>query len=306
MYYPYFRGKQFELIVIREQAALMAEHSITPIIEPVRESFVALTKALDALREAECPFILIANPQCGDLVGDTGPLRDEILGDLLEGWNFCCQGHLVTGETSSNEIEALESNFEIVFIHDGIPDSATRAEIAKKGSRHIFIEDSTSALYRRHFQNQDRILIRDAFIPRKNREYPETEHFSDLHLTYDEVSPQGFGDYLMIDKLYSDSGGPAHAVAIHLTFIDPEENDMFIHHYVSDDVHTPVNPGGKFLQALDRLHADVTPPTLILQTQAVEEFLGLQETGHFPGLGYVKKLSMQHHIELMAGFLGGQ
>ncbi len=35
MYHPYFRGKQFELITIREMAALLAEKNFVPVIEPV-------------------------------------------------------------------------------------------------------------------------------------------------------------------------------------------------------------------------------------------------------------------------------
>ena len=38
MYHPYFRGKQYELITIRENAQRMAEAGFLPIIEPVRES----------------------------------------------------------------------------------------------------------------------------------------------------------------------------------------------------------------------------------------------------------------------------
>jgi hypothetical protein len=30
----------------------------------------------------------------------------------------------------------------------------------------------------------------------------------------------------------------------------------------------------------------------------------LYEQGHFPGLGYVKKLSMNHHIETLARYFG--
>lgn len=34
MYHPYFRGKQFELITIREMAPLLAARHFVPIIEP--------------------------------------------------------------------------------------------------------------------------------------------------------------------------------------------------------------------------------------------------------------------------------
>jgi hypothetical protein len=58
---------------------------------------------------------------------------------------------------------------------------------------------------------------------------------------------------------------------------------------------------GKFAEALSKLVADVKAnPNLIYKSNAVTEYFELHSKKHFPGLGYVKKLSMQHHIELMA------
>ena len=52
MYHPYFRGKQFELVTIRETAKMLAENNFTPIIEPVRESLAGLKKSVDAIKKA--------------------------------------------------------------------------------------------------------------------------------------------------------------------------------------------------------------------------------------------------------------
>jgi hypothetical protein len=46
MYHPYFRGKQFELITIRETAELMAGAGFVPIIEPVKEALKGLENTL--------------------------------------------------------------------------------------------------------------------------------------------------------------------------------------------------------------------------------------------------------------------
>jgi hypothetical protein len=40
----------------------------------------------------------------------------------------------------------------------------------------------------------------------------------------------------------------------------------------------------------------------ILETSAVKEFMDLHRQGHFPGLGHIKKLSMNHHIETLADY----
>ncbi len=39
MYFPYLRGKQNELLVIRENLGLISTNNIIPIIEPVKKNF---------------------------------------------------------------------------------------------------------------------------------------------------------------------------------------------------------------------------------------------------------------------------
>jgi hypothetical protein len=67
MYCPYFRGKQYELIAVREMAPILAAAGFRPIIEPVRESLGGLHKALAAVTEADGHAIVIVNPHHGDL-----------------------------------------------------------------------------------------------------------------------------------------------------------------------------------------------------------------------------------------------
>ncbi len=112
----------------------------------------------------------------------------------------------------------------------------------------------------------------------------------------------GFGDYLTVGDTYSETGGPAYAIAIHLTYISNDE-DMFIYHFKSDRTNSPTDPGGKFLEALNKLvNKAEGKGSLIFKSKAYYEFKDLYDKQHYPGLGYVKKLSMQHHIELIANF----
>ena len=115
----------------------------------------------------------------------------------------------------------------------------------------------------------------------------------------------GFGDFLIVGDDYSESGGPAYAVAIHLTFIDPDNDDvMYIYHFVSDTNDTPTDPAGKFAQALKKLINKLeSERSNLYETSAIKEFRDLHAKEHFPGLGYVKKLSMKHHIETLAQYL---
>ncbi len=308
MYYPYFRGKQYELIAIRENAHRMGS-MIVPIIEPVKQATGSLRRALEALIEHECRFVVVANPRCGDFANMADALHGELRDIGLEeydNWSVAC---IADGDTTREEIATVaDLHSDVSVIHAGFHSAATLTEYLEpvEGlSQYIFIDGASSGLYRRRFRDRDRILIHDGFEVRTNRDHPDIEHFSDLHATYSDQGMDGFGDYLIVGGEYSDTGGPAYAVAIHLAFIDPaEDDDMFVKHYVSDRQTSPVDPGGKFLEALVKLVRDAgREDTCILQSDAVAEFRDLHARGHYPGLGYVKKLSMQHHIELMADFM---
>lgn len=310
MYYPYFRGKQNELITIRNNAPLMARANFVPIIEPVKETLNGLKRALDAVVEAGGKAVVIINPFHGDYSAN-GDSLTNLLAEHFEGEDGISAGILLTSEISLEEATSCcdrHENHNLTLIHAGFSNakglSAALGE-KLKNITHCFFAEDAGKLYQKHFFAATRkILIKDGFKKRKNREHPDEEFFSDLHATFPMEGMQGFGDFLIVGDEYSESGGPAYAVAIHLTFIDDEQDDaMFIYHFISDRQDTPQDPAGKFLEALNKLidKADEAD-SKILPTTALTEFRDFHARKHFPGLGYVKKLSMQHHIEVLADF----
>lgn len=311
MYHPYFRGKQFELITIREMAGLLAEKNFVPIIEPVRESLSGLKRALEAVCDAGGHAIVIVNPNFGDHqedgIGITGLLQD-----YFSEFENVSAGILLR---SSMTVEDMRICYELhaehnpVLVHAGFTEPKKLAIALANdmsGLTNVFVEDHAKLLYRKHFDKSSRILVRDGFKKQRNADYDEMEEFSDLHVTYTDRGMVGFGDFLTVGDAYSEGGGPAYAVAIHVTFIDPNKDDvMYIYHFVSDTKDTPTDPAGKFAQALAKLIAKLdSGSSHILETNAIKEFRQLHAKGHFPGLGSVKKLSMMHHIETLADYLG--
>jgi len=311
IYYPYFRGKQFELIAVRENAHRIQQGGICPIIEPVRESLSSLRRTIESLHRENAEFIIVANPMHGDhaesdMEGDGG-----ILEEAIRGGTGASLGYLLREETPLREVQDFLSRHvasPVSMIHYGFADARGLSGIladAEAIREHIFIEDFCPKLYQRSFRNPKRVLVRDGFKKRRNREYPSEEMFSELHLTYLDEGMGGFGDFLMVGDEYSEAGGPAWAVAIHLSYLSPDREDlMMVRHFVSDRIDTPTDPGGKYLEALRKLVAFADAPNSpVLTTEAMEEFRSQNREQHFPGLGYVKKLSMQHHMDTLAEFL---
>lgn len=309
MYHPYFRGKQFELLTIRETAQLLAESSFIPIIEPVRETLTGLGRALTAICEADGSAIVVVNPDYGDHSQDganiSAFLKDEAFGKGNIAAGILLKEHM--GVDDAMKLYEEHNAHAPVFIHSGFSDPKGLAERIGDGigaTKHVFIAKHCRKLYRKHFKGATRILIGDGFERRKNADYPEEEVFSDLHVTYEEEDMDGFGDFLIVGDDYTEGGGPAYAVAIHVTYIDPARDDvMYVYHFISATRDTPTDPAGKFGQALADLIAKLdTGTSNVLETEAIQEFRELHRKQHFPGLGYVKKLSMKHHIETLAHF----
>ncbi len=316
MYFPYFRGKQYELITIRETATLFASARITPIISPVREQFRGLQKALSAVCDAKAKAILVVNPAHGQLNQDGSSIIA-----MLDS-HFKTQENILIGIRLSSQVDAEAAqamckqagNRPLALIHAGMKNAKEFARHLTKIpniSHHIYLDEECGKLYQRNFRTKgtEQILIRDGFQRRRNRDHPDVEYFSDLHITYEDEGMGGFGDYLIVGDEFSEGGGPAYTIAIHLTYIDPDQDSaMFVRHFLSHRQDTPKDPAGKFAEALTRLVEFLDGPSgaKVSETTAIKELRDLHKRQHYPGLGYVKKLSMKHHLETLASFMHGQ
>lgn len=79
MYFPYFRGRQYELLALKELAAKSLISSfVVPVIEPVK-IIPALNNSLAAFQAASLPVALVLNPNVGDLTDEP-----QIINQLLE------------------------------------------------------------------------------------------------------------------------------------------------------------------------------------------------------------------------------
>lgn len=320
MYFPYLRGKQYELILLRENANLIQEAGFIPIIEPVKENTRGLLKSSLALFEVGASSIIIMNPIHGDHSDELSLLDDEELKSLREEYpdNFIV-GLIVNQNTELDEFIALLRKFDgdkVAIIHYGYtkPKSLKAALAGFQIAHHVFISEYTSDIYRRRFRaHNSKILIENRFKKQSNKNYPLVEPFSDLHIVFNEKGMTGFGDFTITNDEYSESGGPAFAVAIHLTDYEIEEDivdeeddddpDMVMRHFVSDTNGTAADPGGKFLEALSKLRNAINKNDVSFTHAACAEYMELYTKQHYPGLGYIKKLSMQHHLELMQNYL---
>jgi hypothetical protein len=310
MYHPYFRGKQFELITIREAAGLLANSGFVPIIEPVKEALSGLNRTLKAICDADGSAVVIVNPYHGDHAEDGADITALLKDEFLANKNISAGILLKEGMDIGAALDCYKKHkkHNPIFVHAGFTEAKSLADelgAGNKNTQHVFFEKHCGKLYRKHFKGSRRILLRDGFKKQqRNADYMPVEEFSDLHVTYEEEDMDGFGDFLIVGDDFIEGGGPAYAVAIHLTFIDSDKDDvMFINHFVSTTQDTPTDPAGKFGQALEKLIKKLdSGDSKLFEGEAIKEFRSIHANGNFPGLGSVKKLSMKHHIETLADY----
>ncbi|MFK5985140.1 MAG: sce7725 family protein [Pseudomonadota bacterium] len=302
MYYPYFRGKQNELILLKELSEKMSgTGNVLPIIEPVKENLNGLKRCLAAFKNSGLKCILITNPNVGEFDKDNALIKDFILNEAGASesivYGIILDQHSVFSDISA-ELASLNSFALIHLSH--VEEPKLYADLSKdKENEKIYqiFFDEPSRRIKKYFEFGQQIIVKDGFSKQeKNSKYPAESFFSDWFEFY-QPDFKGYGDFSIVGNNWTSSGGPAWAVAIHLTYPKNEE-EIWTRHYVSDTQDSPSNPGGKFKEALQKLIDDIDNLKIASKTEAIKEFIELHRRQHFPGLGVVKKLSMQHHLEL--------
>jgi len=310
MYFPYFRGKQYELIALREMVDVISKsRKITPIIEPVKKNISALSKTLKEFKDRNLPFILVSNPQVGDFQSGRFQFKKDIINPILGGYDRYYLGYILSSTTQLVDIENFlkaypSTNICLIHYHsfNNSTDLINLLREYENFKHNIFIEHKTTKTYRKHFGGFENVYIENSFsVQKSNKDYPEDESFSDQFSIYKDDGFFGFGDFTIVGDSYSETGGPAYVVAIHLTYLK-EDDVIWIKHFISNvQGNSPVDPAGKFFDALEKSTEFLN--CMPLKTEGCKGFLSLHSEKKYPGLGIVKKLSMKHHIELMSSIL---
>jgi hypothetical protein len=148
------------------------------------------------------------------------------------------------------------------------------------------------------------VTLRDPFPSEdRNASYLEKDEsiFTDDHLFFAEEGWVGFADYLTIGEPYNEGGFTPRAVAIHWTYEPDPGGPIMVRHFTSTNNGDTANVGGKFLEAAGKLVAFLDQHDI--HTNASEVMRNQVATSSYPGLGIVKKLSIQNHLELVSGIL---
>ncbi|MDQ3802760.1 MAG: sce7725 family protein [Acidobacteriota bacterium] len=308
MYYPYIRGTQNELLALQGCAGeIAAGGKVVPVIEPLESPVGRLARTVEQLSAASVPFILIVNPQAGELRAAPRPLENLIDGGRSLFPRGYALGYIISQATTVRDVQAFlnkHADERVAFVHLHDFDDVPRLNALVDGhgglSHHIFVEWFTGSLYQGMFAEYPRILIRDGVKKRRNADYPPDEFFSELHRTYADLGWDGFGDFTTVGDNF-DAGYRPPAVAIHLTYRS-DGADIRVKHFLSRKTEVPEPLGVQVQEALSKLVKYLKTHPMPFSA-ACRRFLELSREAPPPGLGVIKRVSIMHHLELMNNIL---
>jgi len=290
MYIPYFRGKQFDLLALKESAAggLLAE-GVVPLVEPVRDS-AHLRKTMEAFIENKREILIIDNPEVGQV--QKGVVRIHETGDLFES-AYVTPVYLLNDAFDPAWI--ADENF--VFLSSNYSGNALDKARAFTPKFHIIAD---SARLRKAVPG-NRVLLTDPFTRLSRREEYlelEDEFYTDEMKYFREDGYIGYSDYGIDGEAYFDKGYPSRCIILHILYLD-RYKCVRIKHFASDSNETAANPAGKFSEASGKLAGWLSRyENEVPLTRGLEEFLSYRISGIYPGTGIIKKLSVMHQLEL--------
>lgn len=319
MYFPYLRGRQNELLCLRELLdAGKLSSKVIPIIEPVKFSST-LFSTLSKFIEMGHQVIVIRNPEVGSFRKESGEMikniekesdekKKEKIRNMIEKyeevWNNpqIQKAYLVDNNVISRVREKELDAKDIVMIN------------IKKGNYHYYEEYGEEIIGKytvvpkgcdfEDIIEDDIIILEDSYRKAKrNIDYIENpdELFSRNHIVYKKRGFAGFSDFSMVGSDFDESGFAPWAIAIHIMYFG-NRDELKIHHFVSESNESISDPARKFEEAMNKLvnweNFDIIPKTI-----GLDNLIECYNIGKFPGLGVIKKYSLMHHIQMMGEYL---
>lgn len=310
-YYPYFRGRQYELLALRdmvEKGLLSAD--VVPIVEPIK-CIPQLASTFAAFEKHKHYIGVVRNPEHGDFIASLGKLQQEKRDELLSNLT----GEHVKQVIIQNDklVESIEKHKEdiienpnrwvAIYTKEDYLDASLKL---CKGDVVFGVNLIPDATPFRDGVVGPKVLFRDCF--EKKRTNAEYGGRSDSLFTRDHTFALGSkyvgtADFSIIGSEYSESGFAPYAVAIHIVYEDPEHPSVIrIKHFVSDSNDGIDDTAGKFHEAAKKMASWVRTSGVYVSS-GLRLLLDAYKEDKFPGLGSVKKYTIMHHLELMGKIL---
>ncbi len=305
MYFPYLRGRQFELIALREFANERGDNkNVIPIVEPVKKTFNSIKIALNKFKELRLNFALILNPQIGE-IGDY-EIIFEHLAEILNLIDWIPAFILNRNTADIQYILKLKGLRKIMIILGDSVDTGSGEFLNFVKSDYVeYIVSKENRTLKKSLRNSGKRLIRlDSCFnqQRRNADYlriPE-EKFTEEHLFYNEDGYFGFSDFTTLPDEYIEGGTSPYAISIHLTY-KKENDEIWIRHFTSESNDDQANIQGKFAEAAEKAVNFLDNQQI--NTHASNELRRYYHEARYPGLGMIKKISIKHHLEVVNNIL---
>lgn len=262
--------------------------------------------------EYRVPCTVIINPQVGDMKGVSKTVN--ILTQLEP--LFAANSTMRVGILLSNEqemrrlleiLERADRRYRADLIYGtGVISEKTMQRLAELCEivTHLAEDKNSVRRYRRIFPRPTTAILRDNFAKQeRNQDYYPLEEsiFTEDNIFFAEDGYQGFGDYQTIGEVFKEGGSLPRVVAIHLTYQHARNEAIFIRHFCSTPNGSSADTAGKYLEALSKLVAFADAAGL--SNPALDTFRSHLHKQSFPGLGVIKKLSIQNHVHVAIGAL---
>jgi hypothetical protein len=305
LYYPYLRGKRFEALALRSEANALAQAAnVLPIVEPVKNEWRNLQRALDA----GLALAIITNPRVGDYSPPpNGARRAQLemppVSAEVYGHANAIPTMLIDDATTAARVQRFARTHQgrLGLVVVGSPTANPDPLQAALGINPHFV-----GIRRRivpvFAPRQMNVAIEDNFMRQDtNSLYPHDEFFTNMHVAVrNDGDYAHFGDYSIQGDHYRDGGGRANNVALHHVYtVGPNPSDLRVRHYVST-AHRDV--AVMWYAALSQLVADLAVlarRSALNSTSVLAEYRALHHSRAFPGLGKMKELALRQHLLLM-------
>lgn len=309
MYFPLLRGKQFELVALKEFAeAYPGNQWICPIIEPVRVLPDALVRAAGFLSGHSLKYAVILNPENGDYAVETNRFEIPVFLQKFEVFEIKpIPAFFADGKSAAVKgiIDSLALQDVMVIYEDSLDiENEADGTLCNHPSVSYIVSAGTDSRGTLRFlmkTGKNIICLDDNFVVRKpNSAYRVTDEdpYTEEPFYYKDDRFYGFSDYCVLPKAFAEGGMIPTAVAIHMTY-RKREDAIWVRHFVSEVVlDAGKDIRKKYESAMDAFCSfyDKVEPTAAAMSL-------MEKRGNYPGLGVLKKITMLNHMQLITSIL---